>query len=215
MRTYIAPIGYDSARVTRPILGQDIDSETQIKLLVPETDADDNRGKQAIEDVKRMVEQIEPDVSVEALGIPPKDFEQAIGQCASLIDDADGEVVVIFGGGPRDIFLPLTVASLSRTDAIDESYQFSDIDGDVRRRRLPNLTASIPPQTETTLKTISESETPASFTDITNRVEVSKSTVTRHVSQLEQSGIVSTETQGKTKLVELTPTGRLLVARFD
>lgn len=215
MRTYIAPIGYDSARVTRPILSQGVEPETQIQLLVPETDSDDNRGNQAVDDVTRMVEQIEPDVSVETTGIPHDDFERAIELCGSLIDDADGEVVVIFGGGPRDIFLPLTVASLSRTDSIDESYQFSDLDGDVRRRRLPNLTANIPPQTETTLRSISDLDTPVSLTDITDSVDISKSTVTRHVNRLDQDGLVTTEMRGKTKVVELTYTGRLLLTQLD
>lgn len=213
MKSYIAPIGYDSTRVTRPILSQGIERDTHIDLLVPTTTTSDNRGTQAIDDVRRMVEQIEPDVEIETTEIPHDDFEAAIEICGALIDDADGQVQVIFGGGARDIFLPLTVASLSRTDQIHASYQFSDIDGEVRERRLPNLTANAPAQTEATLNAISEHDTPVSLTTLTDAVGVSKSTITRHVKLLERRGLVTSETHGKTKVVELTATGRLLLSR--
>ncbi|WP_232685684.1 CRISPR-associated CARF protein Csa3 [Halobacterium zhouii] len=215
MRTYIAPIGYDSTRVTRPILSQGIERETRINLLIPTTTTDDSRGAQAIDDVRRMVEQIEPSVEVETTKVPHDDFETAIGICGSLIDAAGGEVVIIFGGGARDIFLPLTVAALSQTNQIHASYQFSDIDGEVRERTLPDLTANAPAQAKSTLDTIRGLDTPVSLTDITAAVNVSKSTVTRHVKLLERHGLVTSETHGKTKVVEVTPTGRLLISRAN
>lgn len=213
MRTYIAPIGYDSTRVTRPILSQGIEDETQIELLIPNTTTDDNRGTQAIDDVQRLVEQIEPSVEIGTTEVPHEDFETAIEICGSLIDDAEGEIIVVFGGGARDIFLPLTVATLSRTDAIDASFQFSDLDGEVRERSLPDLTANVPPKTCSTLGTIDDLNGPSSLTAITDAVDISKSTVTRHVKLLEEHGLVMSETHGKTKVVELTPTGRLLLSR--
>ncbi|MFD1600480.1 CRISPR-associated CARF protein Csa3 [Halobellus rarus] len=213
MRTYIAPIGYDSTRVTRPILSQGIERDTHIDLLIPTTTTDDSRGAQAIDDVRRMVEQIEPNVDVGTTEVPHDDFEAAIEACGSLIDDANGEVVVVFGGGARDIFLPLTVAALSRTHQIHASYQFSDIDGEVRERSLPNLTANAPAQTRSTLEAISTLEEPVSLTAVTDAVDVSKSTITRHVKVLERQGLVTSETHGKTKVVELTTTGRLLLSR--
>ncbi|MFC7164762.1 CRISPR-associated CARF protein Csa3 [Halospeciosus flavus] len=213
MRTYIAPLGYDSARVTRPILSQGIERETHIELLVPTSSTDDNRSEQAIGDVRRMVEQVEPEIDLQKTAVPHDDFETAIGLCGSLIDEADGEVVVIFGGGARDIFLPLTVAALSRTDQIHSSYQFSDIDGEVRERTLPDLTANAPAQAQSTLETISKLDTPVSLTTITDAANVSKSTITRHVKLLERQGLVTSETHGKTKVVELTTTGKLLISR--
>ncbi|WP_049904844.1 CRISPR-associated CARF protein Csa3 [Haloferax gibbonsii] len=213
MRSYIAPIGYDSTRVTRPILSQGIERNTHIDLLIPTTTTDDSRGTQAINDVRRMIEQIEPSVDIETTEIPHDDFEVAIQICGTLIDAANGEVVVIFGGGARDIFLPLTVAALSRTHHIHASYQFSDIDGEVRERTLPDLTANAPAQTEPTLETIVTLDTPVSLTEITEAMDVSKSTITRHVKLLERQGLVTSETHGKTKVVELTTTGRILISR--
>ncbi|WP_349253565.1 winged helix-turn-helix domain-containing protein [Halobacterium salinarum] len=115
----------------------------------------------------------------------------------------------------RDIFLPLTVAALSRTHQIHSSYQFSDIDGEVRERPLPDLTANAPAQAQTTLETISTLDTPVSLTEITDAAGVSKSTITRHVKRLERQGLVTSETHGKTKVVELTTTGRLLLSRAE
>jgi CRISPR-associated protein Csa3 len=215
MQTYIAPLGYDSARVTRPILSQGIERETHIELLVPTSSTDDSRSEQAIGDVRRMVEQVEPEIELQKTAVPHDDFETAIELCGSLIDEADGEVVVIFGGGARDIFLPLTVAALSRTDQIHSSYQFSDIDGEVRERTLPDLTANAPDQTQSTLETISKLDTPVSLTAITDAANVSKSTITRHVKLLERQGLITSETHGKTKIVELTTSGKLLISRTE
>ncbi|NHN64364.1 CRISPR locus-related DNA-binding protein [Haloarcula sp. JP-Z28] len=212
MRSYVAPIGYDSTRVTRPILSQGIGADTHIDLLIPTTTTDNSRGAQAINDVRQMVKQIEPNVDIETTEIPHDDFETAIQTCRSLIDAADGEVIVIFGGGARDIFFPLTVAALSRTHHIDASYQFSDIDGEVRERTLPDLTANAPAQTESTLETIVTLDAPVSLTEITDAMDVSKSTITRHVKLLERQGLVRSETHGKTKVVELTTTGRILTS---
>lgn len=212
MRSYIAPIGYDSTRVTRPILGQGIGRDTHIDLLVPPTTTDDSRGGQAINDVRRMIEQIEPTVDLDTTEIPHDKFEAAVNTCRSLIEAATGEVVVIFGGGARDIFLPLTVAALSRTQHIHASYQFSDIDGEVRERTLPDLTANAPGQTESTLQTIDTLDTPVSLTEITDATNVSKSTITRHVNLLERQGFLTSETHGKRKIVELTATGRILTS---
>lgn len=213
MRTYIAPIGYDSKRVTRPILSQGIEQDTIIHLLNPATTSDGSRSEQAIDDVQRIVEQIEPSVEIETTGVPHDDFEAAIGICGSLIDNASGDVTVIFGGGARDIFLPLTVAALSRVDQVQSSHQFSDINGEVREISLPDLTANAPKQTRSTLEAISTLDTPVSLTTLTDAVDVSKSTVTRHVKLLERQNLVTSETHGKTKVVDLTPTGRLLVTR--
>lgn len=214
MRTYIAPIGYDSTRVTRPILSQGIERDTCIDLLIPTHSTDDSRSEQAIDDVHRMVEQIEPDISIEISEISHDDFEEAIETCGSVVDSADGEVVVVFGGGARDIFLPLTVAALSRTCQIHASYRFSDIDGKVREQPLPDLTANAPGQTQSTFVIINALNTPVSLTAITDAADVSKSTVTRHVKLLERQGLVTSETHGKTKVVELTTTGRLLTSRI-
>jgi CRISPR-associated protein Csa3 len=46
---------------------------------------------------------------------------------------------------------------------------------------------------------------------ITDQTARSKSTVTRHISQLEESSAVRSEMHGKTKYVELTFTGALLL----
>jgi hypothetical protein len=46
-----------------------------------------------------------------------------------------------FGGDARDVFLSLTVAVLSRLNAITTELQFSDVNGGVSEIDVPNLTA--------------------------------------------------------------------------
>jgi CRISPR-associated protein Csa3 len=107
--------------------------------------------------------------------------------------------------------LPFTVAVLTHTPSIDTALAFSDIDGKVREWELPVLTADIPNSARDTLALIADAEDNISIPELTEQTQHAKSTVTRHVSQLEESGVVTTKQQGKTKYTELSFAGRLLL----
>jgi len=55
MTIYLSPVGYDSTRVTRPILSEGINDGDRIVLLRPEGPDNDARALEAIEDIERMV----------------------------------------------------------------------------------------------------------------------------------------------------------------
>lgn len=209
MRTYVSPLGYDSKRVTRPVLSNGLDTDDALVLLRPRTESDDNRAKQAVTDVEQMVSQIEPDVTISVESVPHEDFDAAVLRCSDVLQAADGTVVVNFGGGARDVFLPFATAALTHTDAVDVVLSFSDIDGEVRPLQLPALTASVPSNTWNTLDAIDGLDGTASIPALTDETDLAKSTVTRHVNELEDVGVVSTRQEGKTKHVELAITGKL------
>lgn len=209
MRTYVSTLGYDSKRVTRPVLSNGLDTDDVLVLLRPRTDTDDNRAAQAITDVEQLVSQIEPDVTVSVETIPYAEFPAAVRRCSDILRAADGTVVVNLAGGARDVFLPVATAALAHTELIDTVLSFSDIDGEVRPLQLPALTASIPSNTWNTLAAIDRFDGPTSIPALTAELDVAKSTVTRHVTALEDAGAVVTRQAGKTKHVELTLTGDL------
>lgn len=211
MRTYIAPIGYDSTRVTRPVLSRGLDNDDMVVLLRPATETDDNRATGAITDVERMLEEIEPDVTTTVERISHDDFPAATIACSDLIRAADGEIVAVLGGGARDVLLPFVIATLVHTPLLDTVLTFSDIDGQVREWNLPALTADVPAKTRATLATIAQAENEISIPDLTDQTGQAKSTVTRHVQRLDENEVVSTWTDGKTKYVRVSLTGRLLL----
>ena len=209
MRTYIGPIGYNPTSATRPILSHGLDHGDSVTLIRPKKESDTHRAEQTIGDIERNLGALEPEVSMSVERIPHNDFATAVVCCQKIILRQSGRRILILGGGARDILIPLTIAGIAILDSIDEVLSYSDVDGRVREIQLPNLTASIPEAAESTLDAIEAIEH-ASLPKITEQVEHSKSTVTRHVSLLDQEDVVETWREGRTKFVRLTATGSLL-----
>ena len=211
MRTYLSPIGYNTTSVTRVLLSRGIEAGDTVVLLRPASDADNGRGKEAITDVTRMLEEIEPDLSVEVERIPHEQFPTAVLTCSNLLRAAEGHVIVNLGGGARDILLPFTIAVLAHASQIDTALMFSDIDGQVREWELPLLTADISRSTQETLERIADNDDSVTVPQLDEQVSAAKSTITRHVSLLDESGLVQTWIDGKTKHAQITLTGKLLL----
>lgn len=209
MRTYIAPIGYNSTSVTRPvILSRGVEEGDRVVLLRPAGTRDD-RAAEAIDDVEGLLREIEPDVTLTVEGVP-KSFERCVLACRDTIDGVEGTCVVSLGGGARDVLLPFMVAVLSRIDRIDAVLFFSDLDGSVEEWTLPRLTAAVSdPAADTLVAVVTTGET--TLPDLTDQLTASKSTITRHVEELATSGAVETWREGKIKHVRPTLTGRLLI----
>ena len=211
MRTFISPIGFNSTSITRPVLSHGVDTGDAVVLLRPHQETLDDRAKEARADVERLLTEIEPDVSLQTHKITYDDFHAAVIECSDIITDSEPERIVNLGGGARDVFLPLTVAAITHANVIDAVFTFSDIDGTVRNPPLPNLSVQPAESTHQTLEAIVESEAELSVTQLSDVLGVSKSTITRHLNQLEEVGAVSTRQEGKTKSATSTLSGELLV----
>lgn len=209
MRTFVAPIGYNSTSVTRPLLSYGIDSGDVVVLIRPREESDDNRATEAIADVERILSEIEPEIDLVTERVPHDEFEAAVLACSDVLVAADGDVVVNLGGGARDVLLPFTIASLVHATAIDAIQFFSDVDGAVREWTLPRVTESAPESTVDTLAVVVEATDPMSVPELTDRLDVTKSTVGRHLQALEAAGAVEAWSESKTKYVEATLTGTL------
>jgi len=210
VRTYIAPIGYNSTSVTRPVvLNRSVAEGDRVILLRPGGSRDD-RAAEAISDVEGLLREIEPEVAMDVIELPGDSFDRRVLACRDVIDAAEGDCVVSLGGGARDILLPFAVATLARIDDIATVLFFSDLDGSVEEWTLPRLTGSISdPARETLSVVVGGGE--LTLPELTERVDASKSTVTRHVEELATADAVETWRDGKIKHVRPTLTGRLLV----
>ncbi|MFB6267433.1 MAG: CRISPR-associated CARF protein Csa3 [Halodesulfurarchaeum sp.] len=211
MRTYISPIGYNSTTVTRPVLSRGIDTGDTVVLLRPGTETDENRAAEAIADVERMLTEIEPEVDTAIEHVTHDDLETAVLECSEVLRGARPDRIVNLGGGARDVLLPFTIAALTHADLVETAMFFSDIDGSVREWTLPNLLAAPSDGALDTLAAIQREGDAVSIPVLTDVKDVSKSTITRHVEELERAGAVATERRGKTKHASITLTGQLLL----
>lgn len=212
MRTYISPIGYDTRRVTKPVVSEGFDRGDRVHLLRPAEETDRERAARTIADVEQFLQEIEPGIEVTVERVGTESFEATVGECCRAIDGVgDGpETIVALGGGARDVLLPLTVAALVYANRIDTALFFSDLNSAVREWPLPDLTARPPERTGHTLGVLVAASGWQTLSALTEATDLSKSTVIRHVQELETAGVVESETTDREKRVRVTFTGELL-----
>lgn len=215
MRTYVSTLGFHETRVTRPVLRHGLDDEDVVVLLRPATETDDDRGSDAVDHVEDMVDEISPGASVVTEWIDHSEFETAVLECSDVLRAAEGDLIVNFGGGAREIFLPLTIAVIAHARRIDTALQYTDIEQQVQTWRVPNLTADVSERVWPTLARIAECDDAVSIPELTTQSEASKSTVTRHVQELAEAELVDTYTEANTKFATVTAAGQLLLRQRD
>jgi len=211
MRTYVSTIGYYDTRVVRPVLNHGLNAGDKVVLLRPYND--NNDGDSAVADVKQIFSELGPNIEIAVESITYDEFPTAVMECADVLAAAKGETVANFGGGPREIFLAFAVAALVTNDQLDTVLQFTDIDEEVQELRLPELMASLPSKTDQTLRAIARLDGETTLPAVAERSGQSRSTVGRHLDELEMADAVETDKQSKTRLVELTLGGRLQLFR--
>lgn len=211
VRTYISPIGFDTRRVTRPVVSTGIDRDDEIVLLRPGEESDTDLAVQAVAEFEDLLQEIEPNATCTVSRISTTSFESTVRDCCEIIETREGhdELIVSLGGGPRDILLPLTVATLVYVRAVDHTVFVSDIDEEVHEWTLPDLTTRIPSRTGPTFDALVEGEGWQTLSEIVRETEQSKPTVIRHVNDLEQAGVVESDTSQKAKRVRIGFSGDL------
>lgn len=212
VRTYVSTIGYYETRVVRPVLGHGINAGDTVVLLRPYDDDED--GDSAVRDVKQIFSELGPDVEVAVERIAHDEFPTAVIECVDVLLASRGETIANFGGGPREIFLPFSIAALVAEREIDTILQFTDIDQEVRQLELPDLMEPVSAKTHRTLETIVELGDETTLPVIAEQSGQSRSTVGRHLDELEAAKAVQTNKEEKTRHVTLTLGGRLRLLRL-
>jgi CRISPR-associated protein Csa3 len=213
MRTYLAPLGFDSRRVVRPVLSEGLDESDRVLLLQPTNSSD--RGKDAFNEVEEILIQVVPDLNLEAEYLPYTDFVETTLYCADLIQETEGETIVILGGGARELLFPLTVATFASNERIDTILQVGDIDNTVRRIPKLNIQGNVSTAEADLLAEIDSLNTPLSISKIADAVNKAKSTVARHINSLESESFVATSKEGRLKTVRVTDGGRVFLKTRD
>ena len=211
VRTYISPIGYDTRRVTRPVVNTGLSGDDEVRLLRPSAEADTERATQAVADVKQLLHEIEPEATCSVTKVSIDSFEATVRDCCELLSGLSGEceLIVSLSGGARDVLLPLLVAAVVFNRKIQTTLFFSDLDSTVREWTLPELTTQVPTRTFETFETIIATDGWLTLSALATETGNSKSTVIRHVNDLDDAGIVETDTSEKVKRVRYNFSGEL------
>jgi CRISPR-associated protein Csa3 len=194
------------------LLEYGIEDEDDVQLIRPATETDNNRAAEAVADVKQLLQEIEPTITVTVEAVPHDDFENAVMRCSDLLRTAAGEVVVSLSGGARDVLLPLTVATMAHEATVATTLGYSDIDGQVREFGLPTVSTTLSDGALKTLRAVADTSSSMTLPQLASNLEAVKSTITRHVNSLEDAEYVTAWTEDRTKHVSITLSGQLYLA---
>lgn len=211
MQTYVTPLGFDSTPVTRPVLRYGLSEGDRVVLLRP-ADGGTDRGTEAVRDVRQLLGEAAAGVDVTVVELTVTDFAATVRATLDVFQAADGELVVGFGGGPRELLVPMVVATLVVRDRVSFAYQFADIERSAREVAIPDLTTPVGESTMETLRAVADAGGETTLPELAEGEGPSKSTIGRHLDELAAAGAVRTQRHGKTRVVEVTLGGELRLA---
>ncbi|MDR9817284.1 MAG: CRISPR-associated CARF protein Csa3 [Candidatus Methanoculleus thermohydrogenotrophicum] len=215
MKTYLSPLGFDTSHILSLIVRCGIEQGDRICLIRPEF-GEDARAKRAIENVRVMSQKISSDISVDVLLVDNRSIEFMI---LALLDEIrrstpphlpDGILTVNLSGGPREVLVALTTATLVLAPRIHQCAIFSDISREIEVYKPPRLPLSIDERGLRILADIAE-HGPASISEIARRTGVSESTTSRACAKLASGGLVQMEQESRRKIVKLQFSGEVML----
>jgi CRISPR-associated protein Csa3 len=209
MKTYISLSGFDSSQIVSLIVKYGIEGGDCIVLIRP-IEEKDPRGEQTVQAIRDLSRQIDSSIYLKIYRVNHQDFEGMVSSLKDLIEKAEGEIIVNLSGGPREIFLPFTIASIACSNKISRATNYSDIDRRLNEFVLPNITAEIEEKKKQILLDIMNNQ-PTNIGDIAQRLSISESTISRQVSRLADLKALNLVPKGKTKEISISLTGKLLL----
>jgi CRISPR-associated protein Csa3 len=209
MKTYISLSGFDSSQIVSLIVKYGIEGGDCIVLIRPEEEKDP-RGEQTVQAIRDLSRQIDSSIDLKIYRVNHRDFEGMVDSLKHLIENAKGDIIVNLSGGPREIFLALTIAALACSSKISKATNYSDIDRRLNDFVLPNLATELEEKQKKILLDVSNNQ-PTNIGDIAKRLSVSESTISRQVGRLADLKALYLVPKGKTKEIRITLTGKLLL----
>jgi len=209
MKTYISLSGFDSSQIISLIVKYGIEGGDCIVLIRP-IEEKDPRGEQTVQAIRDLSRQIDSSIDLKIYRVNHQDFEGMVYSLRHLIENAKGDIIVNLSGGPREIFLALTIAALACSSKISKATNYSDIDRRLNDFVLPNLATELEEKQKKILLDVVNNQ-PTNIGDIAKRLSVSESTISRQVGRLADLKALYLVPKGKTKEISISLTGKLLL----
>jgi len=218
MKTYISPIGFDTTHLLSLLVRFGIESNDSVILIRPIED--DERSFRAIEEIQELTRKIGDGITIDILKVDHRDFRSMVFAFIRSIIEAAGKpgsnnkLYVNLSGGPREILIALTTASVTFSDKIDLVTSFSDIGRELQVISLPYIAYS-PDEKEYNLLNDIKKNGPTSYADIASRLQISESTISRQCSRLSGLHWITIESRGKNKYASISPSGEIMIMRYN
>ena len=235
MKTYISPLGFETTHVISLIVKHGIEKGDRIILLRPIVS--DPRADRAVDDIRDLTGKVDRMITVDVVLIDHHDFSAMMLCLLDLIASAAqpgvlrttqpaapvptpvstpalaparSKVIVNLSGGPREILIALTAASIALSELVCKTTNFSDIDRELREIKLPHIVRTPDAKVRQILGDIRENG-PTTLTAIASRLGISESTISRSCAKLADMRAVEIMPDGRNKQITLTLSGRVLL----
>jgi len=119
-------------------------------------------------------------------------------------------LVVNLSGGPREILVALTAASMALSDSIYKTTNWSDVDRELSEIELPHITRTLDKTAWQILDDLLKHEH-TTLTAVAGRIGASESTVSRQSAKLAGLRAVKITPAGRKKQIAPTLSGRVLL----
>jgi CRISPR-associated protein Csa3 len=214
MKTYISPLGFDTTHIISLIVKHGIEKHDRIILLRPV--ASDSRADRAVEDIKNLTTKIDSAISLDVVKISPWLWchntlihgSDSLSRPTRHVRQQDYRNL---SGGPRDILIALTVASMALSDSIYKTTNWRDIDREFRELELPHIARTPDKKMRQILDDILK-HAPTTLTAIAARLGISESTISRSCAKLANIPAIEITPIGRNKQITLTLSGRVLLS---
>ena len=208
MKTIITILGFDTSQVFSVIVKDGISKGDGIIILRPIEDTKEMRGEKAYSEIQNLIGQISQEITFRKIILDTSNFSSMLEQISEMLKELEGEIVVNISGGVREISIALTTVTILYNKKISRIYNFSRIDGEIREIELPYLAFSLTGHDKRILDIIIEE--PRKYNELAIELDLSKSSISRIVNELEEKKIVIVKEAGKEKIVHPTLTGKLI-----
>jgi len=214
MKVYITPLGFDTSHILSLLVKYGLEKEDKIVLLM--SNQVDERAESAFENVKEMIHKVGAGITVDRIKLDHNDFSGMILACVGIITNASKEdpetsIIVNLSGGPREILVALTIASVSHSPMITHTTCYSDVSRQLSQVDIPYFTSPLQNREISILSDIKENG-PTSITDIAKRLHISESSISRYCARLQSISLINLMAQGKRKLANIRPSAEVILS---
>ncbi|MFB6283631.1 MAG: CRISPR-associated CARF protein Csa3 [Halobacteria archaeon] len=207
MTTYLSNLGFDITQIHRFINNQDL-SEGD-KFVIIQTDSDDRRSDQAVDDLRQLLRNILDDFTLKRIIVEPLEFEETTIEIKTILEDVEDDLVVNLGGGDRAVLTSIVTTCITAPVKLDEVSLHSDTNYKRKEIDLPNVSPSLN-ETEKRVLTLLVDEKSLIGSEISSELDISRGTVSQIIHKLSENGFVEIERDGKNKSVTPTLSGQLI-----
>lgn len=208
MKTLVTPIGSSKDEFISFLVKEGISPEDTIVILALE-DGLDGGTDEILKDAMDLLGSVSEEMDFDEKLLEDCSFEGLTEDISELVKGARGEIVINISSPLDSMTAALTAVSIFHSDIIARAYVKDRSSDGIKRVDLPCAFLEATENEKRLLKTVVE-DGPLLYKELTDRLELSKSTVSRLGKKLEERGWIRLKERGKKIEASAGLTGKLV-----